>query len=137
MSLVLDCSLTATWFHPDETTDETKRILMSIAGNGAVVPGIWFAEIANVLQMSIKKRRIDEQQRTRAFEYLSKLDIEVDAETHQHAWGTVIALSDRHGLTAYDASYLELAIRRRLPLATLDKELRAAAEAEGVALLGM
>jgi predicted nucleic acid-binding protein len=137
VGLVLDCSLTAAWFHPDEVTDETKRVLILVTEGGAVVPGIWFTEIANVLQISVKKNRISRQHRSAAFDHLSKLGIDVDVETDRHAWGAVITLSDRHGLTAYDACYLELAIRRHLPLATLDKELRAAARAEGITLLGM
>jgi predicted nucleic acid-binding protein len=64
------------------------------------------------------------------------LPITVDVETDRQAWGPTLELSVRHRLTLYDAAYLELALRRKLPIATLDAELRAAAEAEGIVVLG-
>jgi predicted nucleic acid-binding protein len=137
MSLVLDCSMTAAWLYPDEATQETRRVLTLVTDTGAVVPVIWHAEIANVLQMAVRKGRIEVGQRAMALDHLGKLGIETDPDTNRHVWGAAIALADRHELTVYDATYLELAVRRRLPLATLDKELRDAAMAESVALLGL
>jgi predicted nucleic acid-binding protein len=68
---------------------------------------------------------------------LQLLPIEIDSETSHHSWGRTLDLADRHKLTVYDATYLELALRRALPLATLDRDLRNAAQAEGIKLLGL
>ena len=104
---------------------------------GAWVPGLWKIELANVLSLSVRKGRMTLQRRDEAFADLNFLDIQVDPETSDKAWNTTLHLADRHKLTVYDATYLELALRRQLPLATLDKELRIAAELEGVQLLGI
>jgi len=93
-------------------------------------------EVANVLEMNVRRGRHDAAFRDAALEDLAVLPISIDAETDRQAWGATVRLAARHRLTTYDAAYLELAQRRGLPLATLDKELRDAATAEGVLLLG-
>ena len=137
MALVLDSSLTLAWVYLDELTPVTAKLSESINETGAWVPSIWRLEIANSLHVSIRRRRIDRAFRDRAIEDLSRLPISVDAATDEFAWTTTLALSDRFGLTLYDACYLELARRRALPLATLDKDLRKAAKALGIPLLGV
>jgi predicted nucleic acid-binding protein len=86
--------------------------------------------------MAMRRKRIDAAFRDRALFNLSTMKIEVDPESHLHAWKAGMRLSDRHGLTSYDAAYLELAQRRRLTLATLDRALIRAADAEGVSVIG-
>jgi predicted nucleic acid-binding protein len=86
--------------------------------------------------MGIRRKRIDSGFRDGALARLSAMPIAVDADCDSYVWRTTYLLADRFGLTAYDAVYLELAQRRRLPLATLDKALRAAANALGMTLLG-
>ncbi len=86
--------------------------------------------------MSVRRGRISEAGRGRALAHLLSLDIEIDPHTIRHAWSETLALSTRFALTIYDAAYLELAHRRGLPLASLDRELRAAGEELGVPLLG-
>ena len=100
------------------------------------VPAIWHLEVANGLQHAIRQRRIDVAFRTGALRDLIDLDIATDTETNVFAWSDTLALADRFRLTPYDASYLELAWRRGLPLASLDSDLRAAGEALGLELLG-
>ncbi len=92
--------------------------------------------MANVLAMSVRRGRIDESFLGATLADLELLPIQTDADTEKHAWRGTLRLAQKHRLTVYDAAYLELAQRRGLPLATLDRELRAAAEAEAVALLG-
>ena len=92
--------------------------------------------MANVLEMNVRRGRHDAAFRDAALADLAVLPIGIDAETDRQAWGATVRLAARHRLTMYDAAYLELAQRRGLPLATLDKELRDAATAEGVILLG-
>jgi predicted nucleic acid-binding protein len=137
LSLVLDPSVVLAWAYADEGTPATSQVLDLVAQFGAVVPAIWHLEVANALQQGLRRGRIDKADRDAALNDLADLDIELDSETSVHAWMATLTLADAHGLTLYDAAYLELARRRNLPLATLDRELRAAAEAVGVGLLGI
>ena len=136
MSLVLDSSIALAWVYSDEATDAVKHVLSLVTENGAWVPAIWRLEVANVLEMGVRRGRTDAAFRNAALSDLGFLPISVDPETDRHAWDATLRLASRNRLTVYDAAYLELAQRRRLPLATLDAELRAAAIAEGVPLLG-
>ena len=137
MSLVLDASLTLSWFFKDERTPGTDAVLTEVTENGAVVPGLWRLEVANALQMAVRRKRIDAAFRDSALAQLSQLFIPADPDTDAYAWTAILQLAGRFELTLYDAAYLELAQRRRLPLATLDRELRDAAAALGIALLGV
>ena len=92
---------------------------------------------ANVLEMSRRRGRHDADFRDATLADLVQLPIQVDGETDNHAWAETLRLAERHKLTLYDAAYLELAQRRNLPLATLDRDLRRAAGAEKVRLLGI
>jgi predicted nucleic acid-binding protein len=136
MSLVLDSSVTLAWVYSDETTDAILSLFDIIKGNGAWVPGLWRWEIANVLQLNARRKRHDAEFRDAALSSLSQLPVRVDPEAERQAWEPTVRLAERHRLTVYDASYLELALRRGLPLATLDEDLRTAARAERVPLLG-
>jgi predicted nucleic acid-binding protein len=137
VSLVLDASLALSWIYPRESTVATELVLDQVSGAGAWVPEIWRIEVANALQQGLRRGRIDLDDRDAGLADLSRLAIQIDPETNLHAWTATVALSTRHRLTVYDACYLELALRRGLPLATLDTELRTAAKTEGVALLGL
>ena len=137
MSLVLDTSLTLSWYFEDERTPDADAVLDRVADQGATVPGLWRLEIANGLRMAIRRKRIDEGFRNRAIAQLARLPINVDPDTDRYAWTTTLYLADRFALTPYDAAYVELAQRLMLPLATLDDPLRIAATALGVVLLGM
>lgn len=137
MSLVLDSSIALTWIYADEGDEHTDGVLQLVTRSEAWVPAIWRLEVANSLQQGIKRDRIDRDDRDRGLEDLSTLRIHIDPYTSAHAWSRTLELSSRFSLTVYDAAYLELALRRGLPLATLDRELRAAASAAGVPLLGL
>lgn len=137
MSLVLDCSATIAWCFTSETTPEIEALFVDVAVNGAFAPALWPLEVANVLMIGVRKQRLSPLRRSELLEELINLKIRIDHEPSGQAWRDMIRLADRHGLTAYDASYLELAVRRALPLATLDRRLRAAAEAENVAFAGL
>lgn len=136
MSLVLDSSVTLAWVYSAETTEEIAGIFARVVESGAWVPALWRLEVANVLEMGVRKGRSDSAFRDAALADLALLPITLDLETDSQAWGATAKLATRHRLTLYDAAYLELARRRSLPLATLDSELRVAATAEDVALLG-
>ena len=137
MSLVLDCSATLAWVYAEETTAPIRSVFEAVLDGGAWVPALWRLEVANVLEMGVRRGRHDVDFRDGTLADLALLPIRLDPETDRHAWGATSRLATRHRLTLYDAAYLELARRAGLPLATLDHELRAAAMVEGVPLLGL
>lgn len=136
MSLVLDTSATLAWVYLEEATQSVREVFDQVTESGAWVPSLWRLEIANVLEMGVRRSRHDAGFRDATLSDLALLPIHLDPATHEHAWGATVRLAEQHRLTVYDAAYLELALRRGLPLATLDRELRAAAEVEKVQLLG-
>lgn len=132
MSLVLDASMTLSWLLDDENNDANQSVLRVVAADGAIVPALWRLEVANVLQQSVRRKRCDQALVERGILRLEKLRILLDPETDEHAWGETRQLAIKHGLTVYDAAYLELAVRRGLPLASCDEALIAAAKKVGV-----
>ncbi|MGZ6298061.1 MAG: type II toxin-antitoxin system VapC family toxin [Parachlamydiaceae bacterium] len=132
-AFVLDCSVTISWFMPDESFD--FNFLNKVSKEGAIVPSLWSLEIGNVLLMSERKMRITLEQRQKALHVLTELPIIVDTMTSNNAWLETMELAERYNLTLYDASYLELSLRRSLPLATFDKQLKKAAGLSGVSIL--
>lgn len=136
MSLVIDSSITLAWFFQDERTDAADTVLRLVTESGAVAPSLWRLEVANALQMAVKRNRINTAFRDASLADLRALAIRIDGETDDHAWTTTLHLAERYRLTLYDAAYLELAQRQGLSLATLDLELRAAGNALGITLLG-
>jgi predicted nucleic acid-binding protein len=136
MSLVLDASIALSWLLPDEDSASARDTFEIVRNNGGWVPGIWRLEVANGLQLGVRRNRIDLDFRGAALADLGTLPIAVDDETDRRAWSETLTLTDRFGLTLYDACYLELALRRGLPLATLDNTLRRAAAGAGIEVLG-
>jgi len=136
VTLVLDSSATLGWVYLDEASAVAAQIFELIAVAGAWVPSLWRLEVANSLQIGIRRRRIDTAFRDIALADLARLDISIDPETCNLAWTTILQLADRFRLTVYDAAYLELAQRRALPLGSLDSALCAAARTLGVPVIG-
>lgn len=136
MSVVIDASLTLTWYFDDETTPTTDAVLDRVSEAGAIVPVLWRLEVANAFQSALRRKRITVVYRDESLSALAQLPITVDADTGTYAWTTTLRLAERFGLTLYDATYLELAQRRGLPLATLDKALCEAAAALAIPVLG-
>lgn len=136
MSLVLDSSAALAWIYDDETTDPIRRIFNAVADEGAFVPSLWRLEIANSLTAAVRRGRIGHEFRRAALADLADLDIIVDAQTDSRAWTATLEFAHRFVLTVYDAAYVELAHRRALPLATLDRDMRRAGAELGLLLLG-
>lgn len=132
---VLDCSVAVAWCIEDEAAAATDALMERTAGEGALVPGLWPLEIANVLLQAVRRRRLEVADALARLELLRGLPIRIDEATAERAWRETLALARAEGLTTYDAAYLELALRLGLPLATRDRELRQAAERNGVPLL--
>ncbi len=137
MSFVLDASIALTWCFPDEEAQKAQEISERIvAGETVVVPAFWRHEILNALLVGERRKRLTPEL-TRAFiEDLNRLPIDVDLRiTSANVFEETQSLCRKHGLTAYDAAYLELATRSGCSLATADSDLRGAALAEDVDLL--
>jgi predicted nucleic acid-binding protein len=137
VSLVVDSSVTIAWVYAEEATAAIQRVAELTVNGGAWVPALWRWEVANVLEMGVRRGRHTAAFRDATLADLSLLPIAVDPEAERQAWGSTLQLAERHKLTLYDAAYLELARRRGLALATLDVDLRPAATAEGIPLLGL
>jgi predicted nucleic acid-binding protein len=135
MAFVLDNSVAMAWCLPDEATAYTESVLDRLRATRATVPSIWIWEAANVLLRAERRGRLTVAESTGLAETLQSLPITVDTGGLEVALGPTMALGRAHGLTAYDAAYLELAAREALPLATLDARLRTAAERMGVPLV--
>ena len=136
MSLVLDSSVALAWVYREERSGAIAAVFEQVTEAGAWVPSLWRLEVANVLEMGVRRGRNNAAFRDATLADFELLPIQTDSETEKHAWRTTLRLAERRRLTLYDAAYLELAMRRGVPLASLDRELRAAAAAENVALLG-
>lgn len=115
------------WQFEAETTQQTEAALDRVIREGAVVPSVWRLEVANALRMAVRRKRCSDAEVDDAVTQLLDLSIEDDRETAVHAWTTTLRLAVDHSLTLYDAAYLELAVRLRLPLASCDRDLIAAA----------
>ena len=135
MTFVLDASMVFPWYMEDEARDATDRVLEHLREGGAVVPAIWPCETVNALAMAARRGRMTEVRRNDIFRLIRQLPIQIDTVGNGLVWTETLTLTDRHRLTVYDATYLELAKRRGLPLATLDDELPRAAATENVPTL--
>ena len=131
---VLDGSVTMAWYFADELNVYADAVLTALESGRAIVPSLWPLEVANTVLVGERRKRSTEAQAAAWLGILDTLSIEVDGETTSHAWSGTLALARSQNLSAYDAAYLELAMRRGLPLATLDGKLKTAALAVGVSL---
>lgn len=139
MSFVLDNSVTMRWFFEDGSASDmayADKVLADMKHRISIVPVTWGLEVANVLARAEAKNQVNTS-RTGAFiKRLVVMNIEVDASTFEHALSDTLQLARTYKLSAYDASYLELALRRDIPLATLDENLQKAAKKAGVNKFG-
>ncbi len=133
--LVLDVSLSCAWCFADEASAEAWAILERLQTARAHVPALWLWETGNVLVQAERRGRIRAAAIRTFLGLLESLPISIDQPTLASAWHDTLALARSHRLTTYDAAYLELALRRGLPLASRDRALQDAARLEGVPLL--
>ncbi len=130
--LVLDASIAMTWCYPDEHSDFAYKVLDSLEHRQAIAPSLWAVEVANALLVRERRQRLAASDIARFFELLNELSIETDPQTASRAFSDTLQLARTYGLSAYDAAYLELAMREGLVLATLDGRLTHAAKKAGV-----
>jgi predicted nucleic acid-binding protein len=132
MSFVLDASIALSWCFADENTHFTQELLVQLENNIALVPAIWSLEVGNILVMAERRKRISYAEMVQFLELLKELRIEVDTDTPAKAFHEILSLAHSQKLTTYDAAYVELAMRRGLPLASKDLDLCKAAKRLGV-----
>jgi predicted nucleic acid-binding protein len=135
LSFVIDNSVALAWCFEDEQTPALMTLLDRLVEQGALAPQLWPIEALNGLLSAEKRGRIDRSSRLRLLGFLSQLPIAIDEETAGRVWSSTGHLADEHGLTAYDAAYLELAVRQGVPMATTDTALVRAAQTIGVEIL--
>ena len=131
-STLLDCSVTLARIFPDEATEITDRLRDSLIEGRALVPALQPVEIANVLVVATRRGRLVPDEWEQIHANLEALPIEVDPVSISRVWGKALHLAHTHRLSVDDAMYLELALRMRLPLATLDRALSEAGRKEGI-----
>ena len=129
MPFVLDASVAACWAFDDEDHPTAALALKRIRTDEAMVPSLWWFEVRNTLIINERRGRLTQADTSTFLRGLSRLGVTVDRLPEEQP---VLTLAREHQLTVYDASYLELALRERQPLATLDEALAAAAKAVGV-----
>lgn len=129
---MLDASVAAVWLLPDEDSPVAEAARLRLAADGAIVPALWHLEIRNVLSASVRRRRMSAHDMHDRLDSLAQLPIGDDASTDLHA---ALSLAEAHGLSFYDAVYLELACRRVTAVATLDEALARAVAAERLPLV--
>ncbi len=132
ISFVLDASVALAWCFPDEGTEAGWKLLERAKSDGAIVPSHWALEMSSALLAGERRERIRRDEATDFIADLDTAQIEMDTLTHVRACHETLELAREHGLSSYDAAYVELARRRSIPLATRDRRLAAAARAAGV-----
>jgi predicted nucleic acid-binding protein len=135
VTLVLDASIVLAATLPDENSDLAAEILEQVAEEGAFTPAIFLWEVANVLSTAVRRNRLPSAHAEEIFDDISELNIVVDDTQPANVWVDAYGLSQRHAISVYDAGYLELALRMKIPLATLDKALANAALRENLRLV--
>jgi predicted nucleic acid-binding protein len=133
---VIDASVGLAWVHPAQATKETDVLLRQLKqGVTLVVPGLWFQEMANALLVLERTKKLKADERIEALAVLRAFHTKPDYEGAGQAFGRLSELAGQHGLSVYDATYLELALRIQAPLGTKDEPLQKAAQQCGVRLL--
>lgn len=132
----VDASVAIGWVHPGQATPATQRLLASVRqGTLIEAPALWPLEVANVLLVLVRHRKLTEAERLSSLNWLERLAVKIDHEMAHLAFTTVSELASRHSLSSYDAAYLELCLRRGLPLGCKDGPLKEAAGKCGVTVL--
>jgi predicted nucleic acid-binding protein len=134
--VVVDASIALAWCFPGETSDYADGVLVSLEGKTILVPAIWGLEIANAILVGERRKRLNQPEIRRFTTLLESLSLLQDVRPVAHYMNDVLPLARKHGLSAYDAAYLELSIHRGAPLATLDEKLKKAAKATGIKTFG-
>ena len=132
--IVVDASVALAWCFPDEASEYADGVLVALEGRTAIVPAIWALEIANGLLVGERRKRVRQPDVRRFVELLRGLRVTEHSQTVPDTVGNVLPLARDYGLSAYDAAYLDVAVRQGAPLATLDNALREAGRSVGITI---
>ena len=135
--VVVDASTALAWCFPDETSGYADSVLVALEGTTMLVPSIWGLEVANALSVGERSKRLRQLEIGQFLALLSNLRISQDLQPVGEYVGDILPITRDYGLSAYDASYLELALRHSAPQATLDLKLKKAAKRAGARILSM
>lgn len=131
MAFVADASIALAWYFGDEDSEPANRVRERLLDEEICVPAHWPLEVVNALLAALRRQRINQRELRELIDDFRRLPGLIDEQAGVSAWSATAELALEHGLTSYDAAYLELALRLDLPLATLDKALAKAARAAG------
>jgi len=134
--VVIDASVALAWCFPDEASDYADRVLVALKGHTILVPALWATEITNAVLVAERRKRIRQPEIRRFVELLGDLTVVMDSQTVTDSIGNILPLGREFGLSAYDAAYLDVAMRHGVPLATLDGNLRKAGRKAGIDVFG-
>jgi predicted nucleic acid-binding protein len=135
MAFAVDSSIALAWLLPDERAQDVDALADRLERDAAIAPSLWPLEVGNALVTARRRDRLTDRDVERLLGSLRELPVEIEAPPPEPWLANLVALARKHGLTVYDSAYLELAQRRRVPLATLDARLAAACNATGVTVL--
>jgi predicted nucleic acid-binding protein len=133
--IVVDASVALAWCFPDEASDYADTVLIALEGKRVLVPAVWLLEVTNAVVVAERRKRVSQPEIRRFVELLEGLTINEDSLPVAASVSNILPLAREYGLSAYDASYLEVAIRHGAPLATLDSGLEKAGRKAGVEIL--
>jgi predicted nucleic acid-binding protein len=135
IGVVIDASIALAWCFPDENSDYADGVLVALEGKTILVPAVWSLELCNAVLVGERKKRLRKPEILRFTTLLEGLCVQEDVQSVGDHVNNVLPLAQQYNLSAYDAAYLELAIRHSAPLATLDSKLEKAAKQAGVSIL--
>lgn len=135
MPFVIDCSVALSWYFSDEINDRTQALRDQLVNESIHVPCLWPIEITNVVLAALRQNRITDDELPDLLDDLRELPDEIDRETDSMVWDESFHLAKQFNLSIYDATYMELAVRRELPIATLDKGLAKACQEADINIL--
>jgi predicted nucleic acid-binding protein len=130
--IVIDASVALAWCFPDEASDYADSVLLALENETAIVPAIWAVELANALLVGERRKRIHQPEVRRFVELVMGLSVVQDGQASANTVSNIVPLGREYNLSAYDAAYLDVAVRHEIPLATFDHALRKACTTAGI-----
>ena len=130
--IVIDASVALAWCFPDEGSDYSDSVLLAVENQTVIVPAIWAVEIANALLVGERRKRIRQPEVRRFTDLMNGLSVVEDGQPFADTVSNILPLAREYDLSAYDAAYLDVAVRHEIPLATLDGKLQKACTAAGI-----
>jgi predicted nucleic acid-binding protein len=131
-SVVIDASVALAWCFPDEASEYADAVLVALQGHAMLVPALWPVEVTNALLVAERRRRINQPEIRQFLALLNGLTLVLDSQTLAESVNNILPLARDYTLSAYDAAYLDVALRHDAPLASLDDRLRKAARKAGI-----